>query len=300
MPTTQLSKSDFDTHLNALVRLKTEVADLLRPVAAKYLEFAQQYWQCYTSVKGDPRLVQRLRSTLGISEDHHHQRLRRIAEQSKALLPFKKALPAAVEPLYEVALVSAQQGGTKRLREAVRRRDLTPQSGIREIRAFKKAKRSARKKAIGSVPETVVRLDISRSDEKRLAQAVAALLESDPSVTVRSDSQSLVEATKAALAERYDGQTTDKSTPTEPDQTWNVASAFRQLDQGEKVSGTRADDVTKNTKHPFHSASIPNTTLAAKLKAHAERQRWLVPELSLTREHYAPELAARQRRITRR
>lgn len=302
MATAELVKTDFERDLEHLIQLKTAVAELLRPAAAKYLEFAREYWRLYTTVRGERRLVERLQLTLGVSEDHQHQRLRRIAEQATVLLPLRDALPAAVEPLYEVALVAAREGGVKRLRDAVKRDVLTPESGIREIRALKQ--RSAGKARKGRVKKSagaqVVRIEISQASEPLIAQALAALLESDPAAMVRIDSQSLVDATKAELSARHRMKTNGAGVPVEPDVRWHVASAFRQLDKGEKVSGTRADDVTKNAEHPFHSSGIPNVALAARLREHAEQQRWLVPEIGLTHDHYVPGLASIQRRITKR
>jgi hypothetical protein len=59
-----------------------------------------------------------------------------IAAQSKTLTEFRRALPPAVEPLYEIARLTKDAAGEKRLRAAVRRHELTPTSGIREIRTI--------------------------------------------------------------------------------------------------------------------------------------------------------------------
>ena len=64
-----------------------------------------------------------------------------IAAQSKTLTQFSRALPPAVEPLYEIARLSRDAAGEKRLRSAITRHELTPTSGIREIRSIRNATR---------------------------------------------------------------------------------------------------------------------------------------------------------------
>jgi hypothetical protein len=297
MPTTTtLSKPQFDRELDRLTHLKEQVGKVLRPAVDAYLAFAKGYWTLYQTVEDDPRRVATLRARLGITEDYQHQRLRRIAEQSDTLRPFKNALPAAVEPLYEAALVAAKN--PKRLKE------LTAESGIREIRDLKKPKGASsghtkprRPAATGSVT-----LALSRYDEARLANVLAMLLEDDPKARIQSDSQSLVDATKKAVVDRYEQRATGRggTIPRVPDVSWSVQAACEQLEKGTKPSGTKTDDVVKNDKHPYHSDTIPNPELAAKLKAHAEEQRWLVPEMGLPYEHYAPEVKQRQERISKR
>lgn len=297
MPTIVLSRSDFDQELDRLTRLKDQVAKVLRPAVDAYLAFAKEYWKLYQTVEADPGRVALLRKRLGITEDYQHQRFRRIAEQSDMLRPFKNALPAAVEPLYEAALVAAKN--PRRLKE------VTVESGIREIRDLKKPKGISRgQKRLAARPSTssVTMLTVSGYDERHLADALAVLLEADAQAQVRCDSPSVIAATQAALVAHYEHDARERGdiVPHTPDVSWNPVLAFDQLLKGTKPGGTKADDVVKNEQHPYHSAEVPNPDLAELLRQDAEGKRWLVPEIGLTYEHYAPKLKARQERIAKR
>jgi hypothetical protein len=297
MPTTALTKTQFDHALDQLARLKERVAAVLRPAVDAYLAFAKEYWTLYQTVEGDPGRVALLRKRLGITEDYQHQRLRRIAEQSETLRPFKNALPAAVEPLYEVALVAAKN--PKRLKE------ITAESGIREIRDLKKPRgaTSGHKKSSRRPSTAIVStLTVSGYNEKHLAHTLAALLDADMQAEVRCDSPSVVAATKAALVSHYEQHAKERgeTVPHAPDVSWNPVLAYEQLQKGTKPGGTKADDVVENKKHPYHCAEVPNSDRAEKLKQDAEDKRWLVPEIGLTYGHYAPALKARQERISKR
>jgi hypothetical protein len=295
IPAQSLTRAQFDRELERLIHLKDQVARVLRPAVEAYLAFAREYWTVYQSVESDPARLAVLRRRLGITEDYQHQRLRRIAEQSQVLHPYRYALPAAVEPLYEAALVAAKY--PKRLKE------VTADSGIREIRELKKPK-SARRAHDAERPSTavVVTLTVSDYGEKHIAEALAVLLESDAHAQIRSDSRSVVAATKAALVARYELLARERGDPVphEPDVSWNPVLAHDQLQRGTKPGGTKGDDVTRNEKHPYHTAEVPNLVQAARLIRDAESMKWLVPELGLTYEHYVPELKKRQERITKR
>jgi hypothetical protein len=297
MPTTTLSKPRFDRELERLIQLKEQVGNVLRPAVDAYLTFATEYWTLYQTVEGEPRRVATLRARLGITEDYQHQRLRRIAEQSNTLLPFRNALPAAVEPLYEAALVAARN--PKRLKE------VTPDSGIREIRDLKKPKgATGGRKRHRRRPSTatVASITVSGYDEHQLADALAMLLVADEQTQVLCDSQSVVAATKEALVVRYehDARKRGETVPHDPDVSWSLVLAYEQLQKGTKPGGTKADDVVRSHKHPYHSAEVPNPDLAERLKQDAEQRRWLVPEIGLTWEHYAPDLKQQQDRISKR
>ena len=297
MPTTTLTKTQFEQELDRLERLKKRVAEVLRPAVEAYLTFAKQYRALYERAEGDRRDI--LKERLGI-DDYQHQRLMAIADTSKTLLSIKRALPPAMEPLYEVARIARREGGEKRLRAAIDAERLTPTSGIREIRQIRTGRRRA--KPHRTTATNAIRLALTDCDESGLANLLAALLEDDANARIVAESQSLVDATKHAITVRYERQTAERgeAVPKTPDVRWNVQAAFEQLEKGTKPSGTKADDVVKNQAHAYHSDTIPNPDLAAKLKQHAEEQRWLVPEMGLTYEHYMPGLKQRQDRISKR
>lgn len=294
--TTSLTRAQFDRELERLVHLKEQVASVLRPAVEAYLAFAREYWTVFQSVEGEPARVAVLRRKLGITEDYQHQRLRRIAEQSQVLHPYRYALPAAVEPLYEAALVAAKY--PKRLKL------VTADSGIREIRELKKPKGARSGDGLHSDPSTATSVTLTVTDytEKHLAETLADLLESDARAQIRSDSHSVIAATKAELVRRYEHQAKEQgeTVPTVPRVSWNPVLAYEQLLRGTKPGGTRGDDVTRNEKHPYHTATVPDPDLAERLIRDAESKRWLVPEIGLTYEHYAPALGKRQERITKR
>jgi hypothetical protein len=297
MPTTSLTKTQFEQELTELTRLKEHVAAVLRPAVEAYLAFAKKYRELHDRVERKRR--HELRSRLGV-DDYQHQRLMAIAEASKTLLGFKRALPPAMESLYEVARIARRDDGVKKLRAAIDAERLTPTAGIREIREIRTG--AKRKKSHRVTAARGIGLMVSECDETCLANLLGTLLEADANARIQSDSQSLVDATKRAVADRYEQQATGSggTIPRVPDVRWNVQAAYEQLEKGTKPSGTKADDVVKNDKHPYHSETIPNPALAAKLKAHAEEQRWLVPEMGLPYEHYAPEVKRRQDRISKR
>lgn len=296
MPTTALTRADFERKLARLERLKKRVAQVLRPAVEAYLDFAREYRALYEAAERSRREL--VKERLGI-DDYQHQRLMAIAETSKTLLGFRRALPPAMEPLYEVARIARRDDGEDKLRAAIETDRLTPTSGIREIRLIRTGTRRAKRRRASATNTITLTLEC---DETRLAELLAELLEGDSNARIVAESQSVVDATKHAVVLRY-GQHArghGETVPKEPPVKWSVQAAYEQLDKGTKPSGTRADDVIKNSKHPYHSETVPNAELAARLKASAEKERWLVPEIGLSLEHYAPELKQRQDRISKR
>jgi hypothetical protein len=225
-------------------------------------------------------LATSLRERPGITEDFQHQRLRRTAMQSNILRPYKNALPAGVEPLYEAALVAAKN--PKRLKE------VTVESGIREIRDLKKPRGASRSRTPASSrlsTAAVATLKGRGYDGQHLAEALAALLAADDGTQVGCDSPSVVAATQAALVAQYEhhARESGEKVPHAPDVSWSPVLAYEQRQKGTKPGGTRADDVVRNEKHPpYHSAEVPNPDLAEQLREDAEAKGWLVPEIGLT------------------
>jgi hypothetical protein len=145
MATEWLSKTDFDHEVQSLLRLKGQVAAALRPAVEAILRFAKSYRDVHRRIGPNYDRRVALRARLGLDE-YQHQRLMAIAAQANTLTQFSRALPPAVEPLYEIARLTRDAAGEKRLRRAVERQELTPTSGIREIRSIRKAahRRSAK------------------------------------------------------------------------------------------------------------------------------------------------------------
>jgi len=136
MPKTALTETEFKKEVAALAHLQQEVATLLRPAVQALLRFAKEYSTLYEKVHGAPVQVRSLRERLGVN-DYQHQRLMGIARQSKTLGTVKRALPPAVEPLYEAALLVQHMGGDKLLRDAVKDGEVTPTSGMRVFREMR-------------------------------------------------------------------------------------------------------------------------------------------------------------------
>src|SRR5262245_11844654 len=140
MASTSLSKPGFDREVSALLRLREHVAATLRPAVQAILKFANGYRTLHQRIGPDYDRRVELRARLGL-EAYQHQRCTAIAAQSTTLTQLSRALPPAVEPLYEIARLAKDAAGEKRLRDAVKRRELTPTSGIREIRGIRQSTR---------------------------------------------------------------------------------------------------------------------------------------------------------------
>lgn len=153
MPTTSLTKTQFEHELNALARLQEKVVAVLRPAVEAFLNFANEYRKLYTLVGADHERRDALQARLGI-DPYQHQRFMAIAECSPTLSTFKRALPPAVEPLYEVARLARDSHGEQRLRTAVKRHELTTTSGIREIRGIRNSLRRKPAKAVPVAAES--------------------------------------------------------------------------------------------------------------------------------------------------
>jgi hypothetical protein len=175
MPSTLLSRADFEDDMNELRALawlrvvrqsarRNNSADKIRrtleiglrprspcAVAAPRPRcgFANAYRQLHQRIGPNYERRVALRARLGLDE-YQHQRMMAIAAQSKTLTQFSRALPPAVEPLYELARLTKNAAGEKRLRRAVERKELTPTSGIREIRNIRQSTRPAATKGRAS------------------------------------------------------------------------------------------------------------------------------------------------------
>ena len=112
MPTDSLSKTDFDHEVQSLLRLQ-QVAATLRPAVEAILRFANAYRDAHQRIGPNYDRRVALRARLGLDE-YQHQRLMAIAAQSKTLTPFSRALPPAVEPLYEIARLTRDAAGEKK------------------------------------------------------------------------------------------------------------------------------------------------------------------------------------------
>lgn len=139
MPTTSLSKTQFERDLDVLARLRENVV-ALRPAVEAFLTFANEYSRLYTLVGANHQRRDALQARLGI-DAYQHQRFMAIAANAKLLSSVKRALPPAIEPLYEVARLARDSHGEERLRAAVKRHELTPTTGIREIRGIRNSLR---------------------------------------------------------------------------------------------------------------------------------------------------------------
>jgi hypothetical protein len=153
MAKTGLSKTEFVREVDALLRLREHVAAALRPAADAILKFANAYRTLHQRIGPNYNRRVELRRRLGLDE-YQHQRMMAIAVQSKTLGQFRRALPPAVEPLYELARLSKDAAGEKRLRAAVKRHEVTPTSGIREIRVIRKSARRASAKSASTIAPT--------------------------------------------------------------------------------------------------------------------------------------------------
>lgn len=149
MASTSLSKSEFEREIGGLLRLKHHVAATLRPAVEAILKFAAAYRTVHQRIGPDYDRRVALRARLGLDE-YQHQRLMAIAERSKTLSEFTRVLPPAVEPLYELARLARDAAGEKRLRTAVQRHELTPTSGVREIRSIRHSTRRPSKQAVAT------------------------------------------------------------------------------------------------------------------------------------------------------
>ena len=179
MPSTGLSKIEFEREIAALLRLREQVATL-RPAVETILKFASAYRTLHQRIGANETRRAALRRRLGLDQ-HQHQRLMTIGLKSKTLGQFRRALPAAIEPLYELARLTKDTAGENRLREAVERHELTPTSGIRDIRAIRQSSHD------GALPETKIaamRAEVDKLNahymarvEQRAEQAVGRLID---------------------------------------------------------------------------------------------------------------------------
>lgn len=180
MPSTGLSKIEFEREIAALLRLREQVAVTLRPAVAAILKFASAYRTLHQRIGADENRRAALRRRLGLDQ-HQHQRLMTVGLKAKTLGQFSRALPAAIEPLYELARMTKDAAGEERLRTAVERHELTPTSGIRDIRAIRQ---STHDRALPETKIAAIRAEADKLNaqymarvERRAEQAVRRLID---------------------------------------------------------------------------------------------------------------------------
>jgi hypothetical protein len=148
--TTPLNPTEFPRRLKELRELQASAANAYRVAAESILAYATEYKRLYEAVRaiaeGDVRkpLLRRLNETLHPEEKQANAvatRLRTIAntENIKRLRSnrFLKALPPALEPMYEVARALDNPTEERRVVKAISDGTLTQASTVRAIRQIK-------------------------------------------------------------------------------------------------------------------------------------------------------------------